>query len=342
LQVWFHPLTEGVFADTLCIVNNSENHPLLEIPFSGRGYRLHASFSYDPISGDVPLTVTFTDTSTEDIIQWDWDFGDGNTSSQQNPVHIFEVEGVYAVELTISDGIHFDSVSHPVEVIAHALMSYSGEPSYNFGIVYLGDTSDMITLTLQSSGTDTLYVHDIRWKNNSHGFYYSFGDYSTPILPGNAASIDVWFQPSLQGAFSDSLIIETNAENLPVLKVKFSGRGEYVPPKPPENVTILMAGYNAVISWDAVTQTIYNTPFIPDCYLVFYNGSADPDNGPYYYLAATNDLSSTHFRVGEFAQYMFYRVIAYKSYNREHNDTLILNLQPGMTEKEVLEVLREL
>lgn len=337
IQVWFAPLAEGVFADTLCIVNNSENQPLLEIPFSGRGYQLHASYDYDPPSGDVPLTVSFSDTSTEDIMQWEWDFGDGFTSTQQNPVHVFETEGTYSVELTVSDGIHFDSTTMSVVVIAHALIGFQDEFSYNFDIVYLGDSSEAITLTLQSTGTDTLFVNNIHWKDSRPEFHYAYGDFSTPILPGHTATIDVWFEPLVYGAYSDTLIIETNAENEPVLKVRFSGRGEYVPPKAPVNVYVTINGNHAVINWDEVTQTIYDTPFSPDAYLVFL--SADP-YGTFTFLGSSTALSYTHYMVAAYQQYMFYKVIAYKDFGEGRFDPDALRIRPGVTEADVLEILK--
>ena len=47
-------------------------------------------------------TVTFTDQSTIGATQWLWDFGDGNTSTEQNPVHTYNEEGVYEVCLQAS------------------------------------------------------------------------------------------------------------------------------------------------------------------------------------------------------------------------------------------------
>ncbi len=39
------------------------------------------------ISGFIPLTVQFTDSSTGDNLEYLWTFGDGNTSTSQNPTH---------------------------------------------------------------------------------------------------------------------------------------------------------------------------------------------------------------------------------------------------------------
>ncbi len=64
---------------------------------------LNANFSFTA-SGN---TVTFTDLSTVgsgSIFSWNWDFGDSNTSSTQNPVHTYAGPGVYIVCLIISGG----------------------------------------------------------------------------------------------------------------------------------------------------------------------------------------------------------------------------------------------
>lgn len=63
-----------------------------------------ADFSASPSSGDEPLSVTFSDISTsyDEIISWEWDFGDGQTSTEQNPTHVYN-EGVYSISLTIEE-----------------------------------------------------------------------------------------------------------------------------------------------------------------------------------------------------------------------------------------------
>ena len=44
--------------------------------------------------------VSFTDTSTGGPTSWLWDFGDGNTSTQQNPTHTYAAFGTYTICLT--------------------------------------------------------------------------------------------------------------------------------------------------------------------------------------------------------------------------------------------------
>jgi photosystem II stability/assembly factor-like uncharacterized protein len=52
------------------------------------------------------LTVTFTDESFDpdgSVISWDWDFGDGTGSAEQNPVHTYDTASTYFVYLTVTD-----------------------------------------------------------------------------------------------------------------------------------------------------------------------------------------------------------------------------------------------
>jgi PGF-pre-PGF domain-containing protein len=57
-------------------------------------------FSALPVSGNIPLTVIFTDTSTGSPTSWVWEFGDGETASVQNPTHSYPAAGNYSVNLT--------------------------------------------------------------------------------------------------------------------------------------------------------------------------------------------------------------------------------------------------
>ncbi len=55
--------------------------------------------------GCIPLDITFTDLSTSlmPIVDWDWDFGDGNTlGGVQNPTHTYTTVGTFPVELTVT------------------------------------------------------------------------------------------------------------------------------------------------------------------------------------------------------------------------------------------------
>jgi PKD repeat protein len=61
-----------------------------------------AEFSASLTTGDAPLTVAFTDLSLGGISTWSWDFGDGGTSTEQNPSHDYVTAGTYTVSLTVT------------------------------------------------------------------------------------------------------------------------------------------------------------------------------------------------------------------------------------------------
>jgi PKD repeat protein len=68
-----------------------------------------ANFTAEPTTGTVPLTVNFTDLSTNTPTSWLWDFGDGNTSAAQNPSHTYTSARTYTVNLTVSNDAGSDS-----------------------------------------------------------------------------------------------------------------------------------------------------------------------------------------------------------------------------------------
>ncbi|HLN75838.1 MAG TPA: LamG-like jellyroll fold domain-containing protein [Nocardioidaceae bacterium] len=59
-----------------------------------------AAFTGTPTSGSAPLNVSFTDQSTGSPTSWSWTFGDGGTSTAQNPTHTYNQAGTYTVSLT--------------------------------------------------------------------------------------------------------------------------------------------------------------------------------------------------------------------------------------------------
>ena len=54
------------------------------------------------------LTCYFTDQSTDadgSVVAWSWGFGDGNSSTEQHPIHAFAAGGTYTVTLTVTDDL---------------------------------------------------------------------------------------------------------------------------------------------------------------------------------------------------------------------------------------------
>lgn len=84
-----------------------------------------ASFTVNVTSGSVPLTVRFTDSSENSPTGWLWDFGDGNMSSVQNPVHIYSGVGNYSVSLKATNEGGSDTVMKTDLISVSALADVS-------------------------------------------------------------------------------------------------------------------------------------------------------------------------------------------------------------------------
>lgn len=77
-----------------------------------------ANFTADILSGTAPLTVTFTDLSTGSPTSWNWDFGDGGNSTDQNPVYTFNYYGTFFVILTASNATSSDTATVYIYITA--------------------------------------------------------------------------------------------------------------------------------------------------------------------------------------------------------------------------------
>jgi gliding motility-associated-like protein len=64
-----------------------------------------AQFVASPVTGCIPLSVTFTDqtTGSSAITNWTWDFGNGNTGNTKNPINQYTVPGTFDVTLAVKD-----------------------------------------------------------------------------------------------------------------------------------------------------------------------------------------------------------------------------------------------
>jgi len=60
-----------------------------------------AIFRAHKIIGNPPLAIKFQNFSTGSLIRHLWDFGDGTTSIEKNPIHIYQREGIYSVQLNV-------------------------------------------------------------------------------------------------------------------------------------------------------------------------------------------------------------------------------------------------
>lgn len=122
-----------------------------------------ANFSTNISSGIVPLSVKFTDLS-ENVSawfsEWNWDFGDGITSTVQNPIHTYSEAGTYIVNLTISNEEGTDSELVTITVLEKPIL-----PVANFST---NVTEGFAPLSVQFTNSSE-YTTGLNWDFTNDG-----------------------------------------------------------------------------------------------------------------------------------------------------------------------------
>ncbi len=114
--------------------------------------------------------VQFTDLSTDGPTQWDWDFGDGNTSSMQNPSHTYTANGTYTVELTATNA----NGSNAYTETSYITVALPTAPTADHDTVCVGDSA-----VLMATGTSNVVWYDAPTGGNQVG---SGSTFTTPAL----------------------------------------------------------------------------------------------------------------------------------------------------------------
>jgi PKD repeat protein len=76
-----------------------------------------ADFGFGVLPFYARESISFTDNSEGTITHWSWDFGDGNTSTERFPTHVYSKPGIYEVTLKISNSAYSDIATKTVRVI---------------------------------------------------------------------------------------------------------------------------------------------------------------------------------------------------------------------------------
>lgn len=127
------------------------------------------------------LTVNFTDTSLGGT-SWFWDFGDGTTSTLQNPSHTFATAGNYSVALYVENlNKSWDEISNPITLSTMGLADNTKELFQ----LYPNPSNSIVTISLSKSASKVSY---------------QIIDYSGKIV--------------LEQELSDSQLFNVNVENL--------------------------------------------------------------------------------------------------------------------------------
>jgi PKD repeat protein len=119
-----------------------------------------ARFAYSPTAPTTADLVRFFDRSIHqdediEISAWEWDFGDGTVSGEQNPEHRFAEQGTFTVQLTATDSYGTASEAYAVDItIGNTPPFASFEPR---GIEPVGDVGgDFLTADQPRVGVEIL------------------------------------------------------------------------------------------------------------------------------------------------------------------------------------------
>lgn len=184
-----HTYTAGVYDVSLIVKNSFGCRDTITKPAYIAIEPLVADFSSDVTQGCVGTPVTFTDLSTSGPNAWFWDFGDGGTSTGENPTHTYTTPGTYTVKLRAANsGSCMDSVSKT------AYITISNSPTAAFTGTNLSGCKTPHTVAFQNSST------------NAVSWFWDFGDGNTSTQQSPAHTY------TTTGSFDVSLTV-TNADS---------------------------------------------------------------------------------------------------------------------------------
>ncbi|MGD0080963.1 MAG: PKD domain-containing protein [Methanoregula sp.] len=145
-------------------------------------------FSASPTSGAAPLEVTFTDESTGSPASWSWSFGDGGTSTLENPTNTYENNGTYSVTLTETNSLGTNATTMTGYIVVGAVAPVA---SYTES-----STSGTAPFNVQFTDTSTNAPTSWTWnfgdgttgtvENPSHT-YTNPGSFVATLIAANAA-----------------------------------------------------------------------------------------------------------------------------------------------------------
>jgi len=169
-----------------------------------------AGFSGTPTSGVIPLAVAFTDTSTGNITNRFWDFGDGNTSNTTaaSVSYTYTAAGTYTVSLIVSGygGSSTNTQSSYITALNPAQLVVN-PVSVDFGPVTIGQTNSLDFSVINTgdatlSGTATSTAPFVVTSGTSYN-----------VAGGQTQIVMVAFVPESAATFNDSVVFASNGGN---------------------------------------------------------------------------------------------------------------------------------
>ena len=152
-----------------------------------------ADFTVSPMSGQVPLTVQFTDQSGGNPSSWTWDFGDGGSSTLRNPSHTYTFAGTFGVRLTVQ-GSGGSDTEYRQELVT--VTETVQAPDAVFTASSFSGTAPLsVQFTDQSAGSPTIWTWAFgdgstsSLRNPAHT-YVNAGTYQVELTVSNSGGAD--------------------------------------------------------------------------------------------------------------------------------------------------------
>ena len=142
-------------------------------------YCLEESKADVEINNYVNNPVKFNYTTTDNITNWFWDFGDGTYSNLSNPVHTYSEIGTYNAKLTMSNDTDSKNISYSVDIIEKVIADFN----------YYEPYSNRVDFTDLSSGNPISWTWD--WGDGKTSTYYSKNSFFYYYSSGALGSFDV-------------------------------------------------------------------------------------------------------------------------------------------------------
>lgn len=136
-----------------------------------------AGFSTNPslMCSDQNVQFNNSSTGTYSGTQYSWQFGDGNTSTQENPSHTYSSSGIYTVTLTVSNGTGCEStISQQIEIEA--------SPT-----IVIGSTTGLTHCVTATNPITDIDIEFVNYTTGATSYLWDFGDgnTSTDLSPTN-------------------------------------------------------------------------------------------------------------------------------------------------------------
>ncbi len=177
-----------------------------------------------PYNGISKRSIQFDGTASSDpdgvIVAYQWDFGDGTTSTLAQPTHQYAANGSYTVTLTVTDNAGSRNMATTGATIADQPIVSLTPSNLSFPAQQANTTSAPQTVTLTNTGTAALSITSIAIT----GDYSQTNNCSASLAAAASCTISVIFAPVAAGTRTGTLVITDNASGSPH-NVPLTGRG---------------------------------------------------------------------------------------------------------------------